>query len=307
VPIAPAPLPNGTQDASLPSDPTTGLISIWTDPTNLPSSDSKAFWDTSIWYDNGTKTASNSNPDGSVAAPHSRGGPTFDDVGSPSKSHSVSFDNNMSAAEVMKQYAAMSQRDPLGFAAIQKELQAAGFYGASTTAVLGGFNSQTEKALADAMYQYIKVAQGSGTPVNFSDFLRNTAAANQGINGNVPGASGGSSTPILTDPDTLTRYAQMAAQAALGRSLSKQELNSFVDQFHQQQVQSYTDAANHNGLSSMKDDPRASAIGFVTSTNKPEFEQHQIQGYTDSFLNMFLPSSTSAAPSPTMDPQGIGY
>jgi hypothetical protein len=307
VPIAPAPLPNGTQDASLPSDPTTGLISIWTDPTNLPSSDSKAFWDTSIWYDNGTKTASNSNPDGSVAAPHSRGGPTFDDVGSPSKSHSVSFDNNMSAAEVMKQYAAMSQRDPLGFAAIQKELQAAGFYGASTTAVLGGFNSQTEKALADAMYQYIKVAQGSGTPVNFSDFLRNTAAANQGINGNMSGGSGGSSTPLLTDPDELTRYAQMAAQNSLGRSLSKQELNSFIDQFHNEQIQSYTDAANHNGLSAQKDNSRAAAIDFVTTNNKPEFEQHQIQGYTDSFLNMFLPSSTSAAPQVPVDPQAVGY
>jgi hypothetical protein len=306
VPIAPAPLPNGTQDASLPSDPTTGLISIWTDPTNLPSSDSKAFWDTSIWYDNGTKTASNSNPDGSVAAPHSRGGPTFDDVGSPSKSHSVSFDNNMSAAEVMKQYAAMSQRDPLGFAAIQKELQAAGFYGASTTAVLGGFNSQTEKALADAMYQYIKVAQGSGTPVNFSDFLRNTAAANQGINGNVPGASGGSSAPILTDPDTLTRYAQMAAANSLGRSLTKDELTKFIDQFHNEQINSYTQAAGHNGLSAMKDDPRSSAIGFVTTNNQPEFEQHQIQGYTDSFLNMFLPSN-SAAPNTPVDPQAIGY
>jgi hypothetical protein len=100
----------------------------------------------------------------------------------------------------------------------------------------------------------------------------------------------------------------MAAANSLGRALTKDELTKFIDQFHNEQINSYTQAANHNGLSAQKDNSRAAAIDFVTTNNQPEFQQHQIQGYTDAFLNMFLPSGgPSAAPNVPVDPQAVGY
>jgi hypothetical protein len=287
--------PDGTTNygASVPN--VTGTATIWNLPSDLNNKE--------IWFDTGYTHSS------ATGAPQVKNREVAVEDKYGTGAQGGSFDQNQTAEQIMNHYAAMSRNDPLAFAALQKELADGGFYGPPSTTVIGGFKKQTQDALKTAMLQFLQ--QGStGVAQNFTQFLASEASVNRGINGNIPGQSGsggGSSTPLLTDPDELTRYAQMAAQNSLGRSLSKQELNSFIDQFHMQQIQSYTDAANHNGLSSMKDDPRASAIGFVTSTNKPEFEQHQIQGYTDSFLNMFLPSSTSAAPSPTMDPQGIGY
>jgi hypothetical protein len=156
------------------------------------------------------------------------------------------------------------------------------------------------------MYSYLQVSQGAGVAINFQQYLANVAAQTAANGGGTSG--GGSSSPLLTDPDTLTRYAQMAAANSLGRALTKDELTKFIDQFHNEQINSYTQAAGHNGLSAMKDDARSSAIGFVTSNNQPEFQQHQIQGYTDAFLNMFLPSGgPSAAPNVPVDPQAIGY
>jgi hypothetical protein len=306
VPIAPAGYGPATQDTSLPSDPNTGLISIWSDPTNLPASDSKAFWDSNIWFGDGLKTVQNGNPDSSVSAPHSKGGPTFDDVGNPAKSHTASFDQNMSARDLMKQFAAMAGNPNMAgqWQSIQALLKQGNWYGSSTTTVQGGWNPQSEKALADALYSYIQVSQGAGVAINFQQYLADVAAKTAANGGGASG--GGSSSPLLTDQGKLTRYAQMAAQNSLGRSLTKDELTKFVDQFHNEQINSYTQAAGHNGLSAQKDDPRSSAIDFVTSNNQPEFQQHQTQGYADAFLNMFLPS-TSAAPNVPLDPQAVGY
>lgn len=291
-------LPNyGSIDTSggttAPTD-SSGAIDIWDLPADVKGH--------VIWFDTGTTPAATAG--GSQAAQRlAKANPGEVNVAKLSAPHS--FEVQASAEDVMKQFAAMSQTDPTNFAAIQKELSDAGFYGAAAS-VYGGWNQQTETAVKDAMLQYIKVSEGAGVPVSFLDFLKNTAAANTGINGNGGTGGTGSSAPVLSDPDTLRRYAQEAAQAALGRNLTPNQLDTFVSQFHNQQIQSYTDAANHNGLSSQKDDPRASAVSFVTGSNQQEFGQHQIQGYTDAFLNMFLPSGSSA-PNVPVDPSAVSY
>lgn len=283
----------GTTQSSFPVDPGTGMVLLWDLPSGVTSSEANAWWNTRVWFDTGHHPSS-------VAVPGA------DERNKTKVQTPASQQILASAADIMKQYAAESQNDPVGFAALQKQLQQAGFFkGASQ--VYGGWNDQTEQALADALYQYTKVAQGSGVGLNFKQFLANQAISNLAINGNTPGGgSGGSSSPILADTDTLTRYAQMAAQNALGRALTASELSKFVSEFHNQQIQSYTDAANHNGLSAVKDDPRSSAIGFVEQNNPTEFGQHQVQGYSDAFLNMFLPSGSSA-PNVSVDPTAIGY
>jgi hypothetical protein len=219
-----------------------------------------------------------------------------------------SFNINMTAEQAMKQFAAMSQNDPLGFAAFQKELAASGFFG-SATKVYGGWNGQTETAIADAMSQYLKVSEGAGVALSFRDFLSHQAAANTGINGGGGGSGSGSglpSTPTLADPDTLKLAAQKAAQAALGRNLSAGELSNFVDQFHAEQTSAYQSALKGQGTNVDKTDPRGSAIKFVASTNSQEFGQHQAEGYADSFLNMFL-TGPSAAPNVNVDPTAVTF
>ena len=276
-----------------PSD-ASGAIDIWDLPSDIKGH--------VIWFDTGQSTPSSGA--NQAASRLARAHPGEVNVAKLSQPHS--FEVQATSEDVMKQFAAMSQSDPTGFASIQKELQAAGFYG-NASSVFGGWNQQTETAVKDALLQYIKVSEGAGVPVSFLDFLKNQATANQGINGNGQGGGGGApSTPILTDPDTLANYAQKAAQAALGRALTPAEVNKFVAEFHGEQIQSYTDAAHHQGLSSLKDDPRASAIQYVAQANPKEYDQHQIQGYTDAFLNMFLPSG-SQAPNVNTDPTAVAY
>lgn len=278
--------PDGTTNygASVPA--AAGTTTIW----NLPSDLNNKV----IYFDTGYTHAPVKSHEGPFQDKYSTG------------AINGSFDQNQPVTKIMDHYAAMSRNDPMLFAALQKELLDAGFYGPPGTTVLGGMKQQTQDALIKAMHQYLQVSS-TGTADSFTKFLASEAAANIGINGNAPGAGGtGSSAPLLTDPDTLSRYAQMAAQNALGRALTKNELTKFVDQFHNEQINSYTQAAGHNGLSSQKDDPRSSAINFVTSNNTQEFGQHQIQGYTDTFLNMFLPQG-SAAPNVSVDPTAVGF
>lgn len=210
------------------------------------------------------------------------------------------------AESLMKQFAAMAYNDPSKFVALQTALAQGPWV--SGLKVTGAFDPDTEKALAAAMGQYLKTSEGANVPVTFKDFILQSAQTNQTLNPtNGAGGTGGtSSRPELTDPDTLVMYAQKAAQAALGRSLSSDEVNSFVNEFHSQQQSSFNNALQGNGPVVDKNDPRASAIGFVTSQHQQEFSQHQTQGYTDAFLNMFL-GGTSAAPNVNVDSSAVGY
>lgn len=297
--------PASTSAGPLPSDQY-GDITIWNTPTGITSSNMPAFLKTSIWFDNG-QTANGAQQQAQSRLARANPG---DNVAVDKTPTVGSYDIPASVEDIYKQYAAMSAsvspKDQQTYQELQKGLADAGFYG-SATSIQGGWNGQTETALGDALVHYLQVSESTGgVGVSFKEWLAQTAQQNA-ANGNAFGAGGtGSSAPVLSDPDTLRRYAQEAAQAALGRNLTPNQLDTFVSQFHNQQIQSYTDAANHNGLSSQKDDPRASAVSFVTGSNQQEFGQHQIQGYTDAFLNMFLPSSSSA-PNVPVDPSAVSY
>lgn len=303
-------LPNGTPDygagasgsgsGSVPVDDT-GAIDVWNLPSFIADYEKQVkkpfVWD----YKQPTDTSGNK----------AFQNPEFKKANDVLDKGSENLDVNMSAEQLMKQLSAMSQNDPMGFASVQRLLQAGNWYGSDKT-IYGGWNKQTEDAFANAMVQYLKVARGAGVPITFRQFLINTANVNENLNGNTPGSgSGGAggnlpSRPTLTDPDTLKMYAQKAAQAALGRDLNGDELDKFINEFHNQQTAAYENALHGNGDVVDKNDPRASAIQFVTQGHQQEFDQHQVQGYADAFLNMFLPNS-SAAPNVNVDPSAVGY
>lgn len=292
--------------ANATSTTSSGTTDIW----GLPKDDSN----TSIWYD--TQNVPQSTQQ--VMGEHSGGGTYVQ----PASTMQV----DMSAQQLMQQYAAMSQNDPGAYQSVQKLLFQAGYYG--DTKYVYGTWSQTEAALARAVSDYIKITSGpnnsgsgAAVGVSFTQYLQNVAQQSAGNGtpgapGAAAGGAGATPTPqviALTDPDTLTRYAQMAAQNALGRSLKPNEISAFVNEFHQQQV----NAGESKGLlredktggvygQVERGDARSAAVDYVTTAHPHEFAQHQIQGYTDAFLNMFLPNG-SAAPNVQVDPQAVGY
>jgi hypothetical protein len=289
VPVNPDGSPINYGSIVTPTDPN---ISIW----NLPSSVAGK----NIWFDTAHGTA---DTQAQSRLARANPGDNVKVIGAPTSS-----EIQTSAEDVMAQYAAMSKNDANAFRDLQHNLYDAGFYGKSATPPSPIWNKDTANALSAAIEAYYQLSHGAGVAISFKDWVAQGANDARAA-GATPGAGSGgagSSAPILTDPDTLQRYAQMAAQAALGRNLTPGQLGKFIDTFHQQQVDSYTQAAGHNGLAAQKDDPRSSAINYVTSTNQPEFEQHQISGYTDAFLNMFLPSGSSA-PNQNVDPTAVGY
>lgn len=218
----------------------------------------------------------------------------------------TSLPENMTAERVMKMYAAMSQSNPDGFLALQKQLAQAGFYGTAAH-VQGGWNSQTESALAGAMTSYLQVAKGAGTPLDFSTFLGNQVKANYATGGGAAdGSSGGAAgtTPQgpsiqLTDPNSLKSTLQQWAQQALGRNVSDDEANSFVSQFQSAEggAQATVQGGQVSNAGSLTTTPDATsdAEAFIKSNNATDIAKSNTQGYANTFVNMFLPSGSQMA------------
>jgi hypothetical protein len=278
-------IPNTSSgNAPVPTDDT-GAIDVWNMPSFLQGK--------MIWFDTGHVAASRRT---SVHPSHSPDLPGTTTESVLTKAHSKLI--NMTAEQVMKQFAAMSQNDPMAFAAIQKELQDGGFYG-SATHVYGGWNGQTETAVADAMTQYVKVAQAGGVAENFRTFLDHQAQANTGINGNDPGGAGGGGAAarqtILDDPEALKSAAMTAAQAALGSGLSEDQLNKFVAQFQGAQA-SYQQSTNSTVV---QPDATSDAMAFAQKSDPQGYANHQATGYMSALMNLFLPSQDAR---PTITP-----
>lgn len=203
-----------------------------------------------------------------------------------------SFDTNVSAEELMKQFAAMdpSQLQPL------QGLLANGPWGASKNYVASGvFDQNTEQMLSNAIVQYLKVSRGAGKAISFMQFLTDGATSNVanggGVNGS-GGTGGGAGQVInLTDPAQIRSAAQQAAQEALGHVFTNSELDSFVNSFQAQQTAAQQVSGGQD--STMPDLTAEAMQEAQTGANAQEFSNHQALGYMDTFLNMFLPSGSN--------------
>lgn len=264
-----------TGSAAIPVD-SSGAVDEW----NLPSflKGHVFWWDSGMTKQTGGQSRTTNNGQDAVA------GKTV----AVDKPHS--FDINASAETIMKQFAAMSYNDPAQFMGLQAALAQGPW--ASGLKPSGTFDSQTETALAKAMTQYLKLTESAGVSVSFKQYLANAAQGGAGGYGTVNGLGGSGSGSVssvsLTDPAELMAQAQTAAQAALGHTMTQEQLNTFVSNFHTAQTNAQHKAGSiYDGMSAP-----AEANQFAQQSDPQGFTNHQAQGYMDSFMNMFLPSGS---------------
>lgn len=247
----------------------TGALSIW----NIPTSIAK----TRIWFDIGHPTDLANEDRGGLHPGHLK-----------PVARSNAYQIVRSPQQIMKQFAAMSFNDPNSFFALQKAL-ASGPWG--TVNPTGSFDASTEKALGNAMLQYVKLAQGAGVGVSFTDFLLQTGERAQQLGGKGTSlGSGGSQQQqvSLADPGAIRQAAQSAAQAALGMGLSNDQLDKFVAQFQASQTAAQTSTAS----SSTNPDLSSQAMAFAQQSDPSAYHQNQRQSFVDTLVNMFAPSGS---------------
>jgi hypothetical protein len=148
--------------------------------------------------------------------------------------------------------------------------------------VLGSYTEADATAMKSALGSYsdqVMSDPNSATPMSWADYL-DTAAANGKLTG------GPQRAPLqLTDPATLQHTLQSAAQNALGRNLSKAELNHFVHAFHGQEQDAYDTSGK--GQTYTNPDVAGEAMSFVDSGHTAEEHQFQEAGYVDVINKMF--------------------
>lgn len=271
----------GGGSTSVPVD-STGAISVWDLPQWITDYEKKVakpfYWDS--YTEKNTVTA------GKLNNPAFRRANDLPESNEPSIEKNV----NVSAEQLMKQFAAMAYNDPGSFAQFQQALADGPW--ASDLKVTGVFDQNTEQALAGAMVQYLKTSRSAGVPVSFKDYLLQSAASNKANNPTQakPG-------PVLTDPASLKMAAQQAAEAALGHTLSEAQLNAFVDKFHTGEMSAYTSSAESNGQPTVgQTDPQTAAIQYVQQADPSGFDQHKVTGFANALLNSLMSGSQPSLP-----------
>lgn len=181
------------------------------------------------------------------------------------------------------------------FVTLQKQLWFAGAYGQTplNSVHVGQWTDQTLNALEGAISNYVQTSKARGKPQTFEDWLQANVAGGLAAGGGFDYSAGGSGSGTkrqvqLTDPETLRRHVQSAAQAALGRGLSKDELQKFVDSFHQ----SESDAQSSTNSTVTPPDAASDALAYAEQIDPQGYSNHQAQAYANAFADLFLPSAS---------------
>lgn len=163
-------------------------------------------------------------------------------------------------ADLVKRPITLFGSDPKAYLAFQQALFAGGFYGAASAKSIP-WGSDPAGATYDAWKRVLSAAQqaqAAGIRLTPDEVLARGAQA---------GTSGPQAkAPMViqtTDPALLAGLVQRAAQDALGRNLSKAEVDSFVQSFHNQEraysQKRYQAEQNTTGASFELSSPDASA------------------------------------------------
>lgn len=248
---------------------TSGMLNIWNIPKEITSQE--------IWFDVGHKSLHVSTDVGAAHSPDISPGLNIEKT-----TKTGAYQILKSPSEIMKQFAAMSFNDPNQFLALQRAL-ATGAWGSVNAT--GAFDSATEKALGSAMLQYVKLTQGAGVGVSFTDYLLQTGERAQQLN---PPTGGAASVVRLDDPTAIRAAAQQAAQQALGQGLSEDQLSKFVAQFQAAQT-TYQTATSGSAASP---DLSGQAAAYAQQADPQAFHDNQRQSYLSALVNMFAPSGS---------------
>lgn len=243
----------------------TGATTIWNMPSGLDPTKP-------IWFDVGHRTSNEQTV--SMRTGHQA-----------NVSSHTSYQIMTNPEKVMKQFAAMSFNDPSRFYALQAALGSGPFGDVKAT---GAFDSDTESALGRAMLQYVKLSQGAGVGVSFTDYLLQTAQHATALSQASQQAT--ANPVVLTDPVEIESAAQQAAQDALGQGLSPDQLKRFVSRF--QSAQTAAQTAKGGGTVSTPD-LGSEAMAFAQKDDPKAFQENQRTAYLDQLVNLLGGGLTS--------------
>jgi hypothetical protein len=191
-----------------------------------------------------------------------------------------------SAADLVKYPITLYGSDPKAYLQLQQALYAAGFYG-STPASSIPWGSDPQGTTYDAYKKVLiatQQAQAVGLDITPSEMLSDAVKRHQA-------ATAGATVPKpglviqQSDPAVLRGLVQQAAQEALGRNLSADEVNSFVESFHRQEAayskKSYEAQQNTTGstFTLTQPDANAQAKEFVEGGHPQEAGGQDLAGY----------------------------
>lgn len=172
----------------------------------------------------------------------------------------------------------------------QRMLYKAGLYGSTKLSEVawGSFDGPTEDALGKALRRVAR-ANEAGAPISLTEYLdklgadRDKAAKQYG-----PGAD-----PTLRqfeNPRVVAGFLQQAAQAALGRNLTKDEIDHFVSEYHASEEQYYKTAESAQRTPGTHDltkpDAATAAQDFVQAGHAAEAGGQGLAGFFQTLQGM---------------------
>jgi hypothetical protein len=128
----------------------------------------------------------------------------------------------------------------------------------------------------------------------FEEYLKQQSAqgAQNLLDANQPGGPGsGKPKPILTNPALVNQAADQQGQQLLGHALQPGEQNAIVAQDHSAE----TAASNEGDVYLRSLTPQSIARQYILDNNLPEYAQHQVEGFMNTFANMFLTGASGRA------------
>lgn len=188
------------------------------------------------------------------------------------------------ATQAMAQLPVLYASDAQGYLGMQQRLYKAGFYGtsAANTIAWGAYDTATIDAYRRAVLAAAQLS-ASGAPVTFSELLDQNA---RNVAANLAGAPPQPRTYTLTDPALVAGTAQKAAQDTLGRNLSAEEVQTFVQSYANEErtrQQAAYDAQVKGGTVVGQDITQqalgAEATRYAKTTHPTEYHAQQLAGY----------------------------
>lgn len=184
-------------------------------------------------------------------------------------------------------------KDPAKYLEFQQRLFAGGFYGATPASSIP-WGSDPQGTTLDAWKKVLIAAQQAQT-AGYN--LTPDQVLQQGIEQHTAAVKNAPvSKPALivqySDPAVLTGLVQQAAQASLGRNLSKDEVNRFVQEFHAQEAayskKNYQAQLDQTGktFNLTQPNPQAQAEQFVEQGHPQEAGGQLLAGYVAQLQSM---------------------
>lgn len=230
----------------------------------------------------------------------------------PSEKYTTRGIQKASVQEIYNNIASLSFTDQAKFLAIQQALNNGNW---GTVVPSGRMDDATQHALGMAIKNWSQMVYNTDmTSVPFTQFLLGGVAGGSSFpNPGSPGSGGSGSThkpPVVrvTDPSAIATAAQSAAESALGRSLTADQLHQFVSEFQNQQkhyqLDAYNAASSGVGATVASPDLRTEALAYAEQADPQAYNQDKRTAYMDALARILGDSTAPSMPTP---PPSVDY